>query len=196
MRGPSIMPWPAGERGRGNGPPDRRPPRPSWLDAGVAPRAPGCPRGPPTARPDGGRAGRRGGARGARSGGSGRVRQGPARPRHPPPRWRPRPGGGPAPARRGPPPVLLRHLLAVGPEPGEVLDLGAPDAPAVKELPAPEHRVVPAQGDEIPGEVQERPPGPAHLPVEPAPRVILAVGVVVPPLGAADLVPAAEHGDG
>ena len=86
-------------------------------------------------------------------------------------------------------PVVLAHLAAVEAEPGEVLD--AADPPPLEPAPAAEDRVMAAQlGD---------PPAPGLevvvdvVPVEPRQLGVLAVGVVVAGLGAADLVAAEDH---
>jgi len=36
------------------------------------------------------------------------------------------------------PPVLIGHLLSIGPEPGQVLNLGSPNLTSMEELPAPQ----------------------------------------------------------
>src|SRR4030042_434946 len=56
--------------------------------------------------------------------------------------------GGADPPPGGSPPFFFGDLLPVRPEPGQILDLGTPDAPAGEEPPPPKHRVSPAQGDE------------------------------------------------
>ena len=86
-------------------------------------------------------------------------------------------------------PVLLAHLLAVEPEPGEVLD--AADLAALEPAPAPEDGVLAAQVGDLPAPRLELLVD--VLPVEPRDLVVLAVGVVVALLGAAELVAAEQH---
>src|SRR4029078_6690329 len=84
-------------------------------------------------------------------------------------------------------PVLVRHLKAVGAEPGDVARLGAVHGPGPEPHAAAEDRVLAAQTDESDRPVQEIL---VHRsPVVPGDLVVLAVGVVVAALGAADLVP-------
>jgi hypothetical protein len=74
-------------------------------------------------------------------------------------------------------PVLVGHLGAVRPEPGDVGKLAAEDGLALEEPAPPEHRVLVAEGDQVGAEGEEVPVG--VLPVEPGDLVVLAVGVVV-----------------
>src|SRR5262249_25526755 len=99
------------------------------------------------------------------------------------------------PERAGVPlaPVALAHLAAVGLEPADVLDAGTVDRPAQEPAPPPEDRVAVAQRDQLGGERQQVLVG--RLPVEPGDLAVLAIGVVVAALGAADLVAPQEHRD-
>ena len=92
-------------------------------------------------------------------------------------------------------PVLGRHLAAVGPQPGEVLELRVPDEVAHQEAPALQARVLAAQRDEAAREVEQAAAAVVERPVEPGELVVLAVGVVVAALGAAHLVAAQQHRD-
>src|SRR5436305_2763119 len=90
-------------------------------------------------------------------------------------------------------PVLLRHQLAVGAEPADVAHAFSTDGLAQEPAAAAEDRVLAPEGDEAGGEVDQvlvR-----RLPVEPGDLVVLAVGVVVPPLSAPHLVPPEQHGN-
>ena len=58
-------------------------------------------------------------------------------------------------AREAVVPLVLRHLLAVGAEPREVLDGRALDAAALEEQTPVEDRVVEAQPDELAGELEQ-----------------------------------------
>ena len=87
-------------------------------------------------------------------------------------------------------PVVLAHLGAVEAEPGEVLD--AADLAALEPAAAPEHGVLAAQvGDAARHHVAEVLVD--VVPVEPRELAVLAVGVVVAVLGAAELVAAEDH---
>ncbi len=92
-------------------------------------------------------------------------------------------------------PFLVGHLVADGREPRNVLDLGAPNLAAVKELASPEGWLAAPQGHQIPGEVQEILLVAAQVPVVPGGVVVLAIGIVVAPLAPGDLVASADHGD-
>src|SRR5690606_29207845 len=93
-------------------------------------------------------------------------------------------------------PVLGCHLAAVGTQPD---DVGWPirrvDRRAAKVGCSPQARVRAAQRDHLAGEVEERLLALVETPVVPGDLVVLAVGVVVAALGAADLVAAQDHGD-
>jgi hypothetical protein len=88
-------------------------------------------------------------------------------------------------------PVVVGHLLAVGPQPGEILD--AADAASLEPAPAPEHRVLTPEGDDALTPLREV--GVDVVPAEPRDLVVLAIGVVVAALRSAELVAAEEHGD-
>ncbi len=90
-------------------------------------------------------------------------------------------------------PLLLRHLLAVGAEPREILDLRALDPAALEEPAAMEHRLLGAQADQLADEVDLAQPRARDRPRVPGDLVVLAIGVVVAALRAADLVAAAQH---
>jgi hypothetical protein len=90
-------------------------------------------------------------------------------------------------------PLLVVHLQAIRAVPLDVLDLVAPDGPSLEEGAAMEDRVLLAQRDQPLGEAEQLALVPIEIPVEPADRVILAVGVVVPALGAPPLVAGDEH---
>ena len=90
-------------------------------------------------------------------------------------------------------PVLVGHLAAVGVQPGDVLDVRALDGAALEEPLPPEDRVRGAQGGEPRGEAREHVVVARVVPVHPAELVVLAVDVVVAPLGAAELVAVGDH---
>ena len=92
-------------------------------------------------------------------------------------------------------PVLGRHLLAVRPQPRQVLGRRVPDVVADQEARPLQDGVAGAQLDQPAREVGERPPPIVQLPVDPRQVVVLAVGVVVAALGAAQLVARQQHGD-
>ena len=81
---------------------------------------------------------------------------------------------------------------AVGPEPRDVGRVRA-ERLAVEEVAAPEHRMRAPEGDQPLREREQR--AVLVLPVEPRDLVVLAVGVVVAALRAADLVAAEQHRD-
>ena len=76
-------------------------------------------------------------------------------------------------------PVGLRHLPPVGPEPPDVRRARALPLLAGEERGAAEDRVLGAEPQQPPGELEERRLALADLPVEPRELVVLAVGVVV-----------------
>ena len=109
-------------------------------------------------------------------------------------RWRRRRGGTPATRTKGWLPVLLGHLAAVRPEPGQVLEVRVPDVLAAEEAAPLQHRLldcrsrmsrrVNSSSDLLPL---------VQVPVHPGELVVLAVGVVVAALGPADLVAGQQH---
>ena len=90
-------------------------------------------------------------------------------------------------------PVALGHAPAVGPEPPHVGQARALLLAPGEELAAPEHGVLAAQGDQALGEVVELGLRAAQAPLVPGDLVVLAPGVVVAALGAAQLVAAEQH---
>ncbi|GAA1243966.1 hypothetical protein GCM10009646_34600 [Streptomyces aureus] len=94
-------------------------------------------------------------------------------------------------------PVVVRHLARVRAQPHEVgqgLALVGVRVTA-EEAAAAQHRVGGSQGDGAPGELHQLALVLVHAPVGPGDLVVLAVGVVVPLLGAAQFVAVGEHGD-
>ena len=91
-------------------------------------------------------------------------------------------------------PVLLRHLRAVGADPGDVLGLHPGVRLAGEEGTPSQNGVVLHDLDDVAYEVAQLLASFADLPVEPADLVVLAVGVVVAQLRAADLVATEQHG--
>ena len=89
-------------------------------------------------------------------------------------------------------PVLLAHLRALVREPCNVFAVGAVDGAAEEPAAPAECRVGMAEGDQPPGERMQFLVD--LFPVEPGEFVVLAVGVVVAVLGAADFVPRKQHG--
>ena len=51
-------------------------------------------------------------------------------------------------------PILVRHFFPVRPEPAKVLRLAIPNLPSIKELPAPQRRVLPKQLSQKSGKIQ------------------------------------------
>src|SRR5690606_15021517 len=74
---------------------------------------------------------------------------------------------------------------------GDVADVAAVDAPATEPTAAVEHRMLAAEAHQAADELEQL--GVEVLPIEPGELVVLAVGVVVAALGAAELVPAEQH---
>src|SRR5258708_34405438 len=92
-------------------------------------------------------------------------------------------------------PVLVRHDLAVGAEPADVAGAGAVQRTAHKPAATLEDRMLVAEVDD-PGEEGQQLTVlliEGVLPVEPGELIVLAVGVVVASLRAADLVAAVDH---
>src|SRR5262249_26756775 len=90
-------------------------------------------------------------------------------------------------------PGLVRHLLALGPEPADILDVGAADRAALKELAPLEDGLLLPDTDRCADEVEEALRSLVELPVEPAELVVLAIRVVVPLLRVAELVAGQQH---
>ena len=86
-------------------------------------------------------------------------------------------------------PVVIAHFGPVGLAPAQ-LDR-ASDGTVLDVAPPPQHGMVPPQCDEPSGEAKQLLVDPS--PVMPGDLVVLAVGVVVPALGAPGFVPAEEH---
>src|SRR6185503_14407059 len=91
-------------------------------------------------------------------------------------------------AREAVRPLLVGHLLPVGAEPGEVLDLRALDAAALEEAPPVEDGMGQAEANQPSRELELRLGRTGQRPVDPGQVVVLAVGVVVALLGSPDLV--------
>ncbi len=89
-------------------------------------------------------------------------------------------------------PVVPVHPAAVRLQPDHVVEPGIPRWPAVAELVGPQQPPALADDDEAAKEIREVPVADA-LPVHPADLVVLAVGVVVAPLRAFDLVAHQQH---
>src|SRR6266498_4492599 len=98
-------------------------------------------------------------------------------------------------AQRGLPPLGLCHLATVGAVPRQILHVGRAQGPPLEKLAPVKFGVRAPELDQLAGEVEEAPGPIVESPVEPARLVVLAVGVVIPLLRPADLVPTAEHGD-
>ena len=90
-------------------------------------------------------------------------------------------------------PVALRHLPSVRPEPPDVGLARAHPLLAGEEVGAMEDRMLRAQLDQALRERELPLRAPVEPPVDPRDLVVLAVGVVVPALGAGDLVAAEQH---
>src|SRR5581483_9292138 len=90
-------------------------------------------------------------------------------------------------------PVALFHLVARRREPRDVADVRAMDGTALEERAPSEHTMVGPEGDEIAAEREQLLVD--VLPVQPRDLVVLAVGVVVALLRAADLVTGEQHRD-
>jgi hypothetical protein len=89
----------------------------------------------------------------------------------------------------------LCHRLAVRAVPVHVVAATGDRGRAVQELSPAEDRMLAPQPAQVGDEVDERMLAAGGGPVQPADRVVLAVGVVVAGLGAAELVAAEEHRD-
>src|SRR5690606_20594164 len=90
-------------------------------------------------------------------------------------------------------PAVVVDRRALGIEPEEGLEtVGAPGAAAV-EAAGPQRRVLVAQGQQVPDGLAQVLLPRGQVPVHPGDLVVLAVGVVVAPLAAADLVARREH---
>src|SRR3970282_1827825 len=90
-------------------------------------------------------------------------------------------------------PVRIAHLLARGHEPADVGDASALRRAALKELAALQRGLLAPERNQGAGEVEDLRLAGGDPPVEPGQLVVLAVGVVVAPLGVAQLVAAADH---
>src|ERR1044072_6895514 len=90
-------------------------------------------------------------------------------------------------------PIVLCHFLPVGPEPGQVFDLGAVNAAALEKLSAAKDRMGGAQHDQGAGKGEQGLLLARDVPVEPADLVVLTIRVVVPALRSADFVASANH---
>ena len=86
-------------------------------------------------------------------------------------------------------PVVVGHLLAVGPQPSQILDPA--DRTPLEPAAAPEHRMVMSECHHPSAPLGEV--GVDVFPIEPGDLVVLAVGVVVAALGASELVAAEQH---
>ena len=92
-------------------------------------------------------------------------------------------------------PFVIGHFAAVRPEPENVLDARALDAASLEEIAAAKDGMVLAQRDEFSDEGNELSFAFELLPVHPTDFIVLAVGVVVAVLRAADFVAGKEHRD-
>src|SRR5581483_4104837 len=90
-------------------------------------------------------------------------------------------------------PVLVGELPAVRLVPADLPGGAVPDGTILEPQAPVEYRMIAAKPDEPAGEGQQIDVG--SLPVEPGQLVVLAVGIVVALLRAADLVAAEQHGD-
>ena len=90
-------------------------------------------------------------------------------------------------------PIVLRHLLAVGSKPGQILDLRPVNAATLEELPSMKDRVFLAKLDEEPCEIEQLLIQLGPVPIEPADLIVLTVAVVVALLGPPDLITHAMH---
>ena len=90
-------------------------------------------------------------------------------------------------------PLLVCHGDTGWSEPGDVFVVGAAHWPALEKPAAAEHRVAAAQFDQSRGECGQLGEGLGAFPVDPGQRVVLAVGVVVAILSAAEFITAEQH---
>src|SRR5512139_466159 len=90
-------------------------------------------------------------------------------------------------------PVLVHHLLAIGPEPRDVGHAGAAQGPSLEPSAPPECGVSGLQRDQPPRVLEEV--AIDVLPVEPGNLVVLAIGVVVALLRTSELVATEQHGN-
>ncbi len=94
-------------------------------------------------------------------------------------------------------PVFVGHPLAIVTKPSDVAHADTMDLAALEEVCALNERMLPPQPDEIPREFEQHRALVVAIrlerPIEPGERVVLAVGVVVALLGAADLVSGTQH---
>ena len=105
-----------------------------------------------------------------------------------------------SPARRRPTPALGRfpvlgeHFQTIRAKPRQIFADRPREALAVPEMPATQDRMVLDDGDDGPGKIEQGLVLRRQLPLQPAPLVILIVGISVPLLGAPDLVTCTQHG--
>src|SRR5437588_547340 len=92
-------------------------------------------------------------------------------------------------------PVVVGHLVPVGAEPGDVLDLRAANLSALKKFATAQNRVCVEDLYEVARELQKVAPLLVQVPVEPRNLVVLTPGVVVAALRSRRLVPGDEHRD-
>jgi len=88
--------------------------------------------------------------------------------------------------------VFVGHFVSVRLEPGDVIEVGAPDGFPFEPMFTGEDRVAFAELDKFACEVDEILVG--GIPVEPGDVVVLAVGVVIAFLGVSYFIPGEEHG--
>src|SRR5262249_25421957 len=89
-------------------------------------------------------------------------------------------------------PVGIGHLVPVGSQPGDVFDAACRRTAAEEASPA-KHGIGSSDLEETDRVAEHLLLAWSELPIEPTDLVVLAVAVVVPPLGAADLVAAENH---
>src|SRR4029078_5258584 len=90
-------------------------------------------------------------------------------------------------------PIVFGHFLPVRAKPRQILDVGAIDAGALKELPATKDRMGRTQHNQRAGEGEERLLLTRDVPIEPADLIVLAVGVVFPLLRPPNFIASANH---
>ena len=91
-------------------------------------------------------------------------------------------------------PVLGEHFQTIRAKPRQIFADRPREALAVPEMPATQDRMVLDDGDDGPGKIEQGLVLRRQLPLQPAPLVILIVGISVPLLGAPDLVTCTQHG--
>src|SRR3989338_8648490 len=99
-------------------------------------------------------------------------------------------------AGKGQPPFIMGKFASVRGQPGDVLNCGIPDIPAVEEQRTTKYRVLPAKVNQRLDEFKKFPVlAVQRLPIDRGYFVILAISIVVALLRMAQFVAGQQHGD-